>query len=75
MDFLTVVFANPLLGFRKKSTLHTFLVYFSTLTVKVARGKSSIYSGGQKISSGNMQVNIGEGKVLLTDSGERFFVS
>ena len=72
MDFLTVVFANPLLGFRKRST---FLVYFSTLTAKVARGKSSIYSGGQKISSGNMQVNIGEGKVLLTDSRERFFVS
>ena len=72
MDFLTVVFANPQLGFRKRSK---FLVYFSTLTAKVARGKSSIYPGGQKISSGNMQVNIGEGKVLLTDSGVRFFVS
>ena len=74
MDFLTVVFANPQLGFRKRSKF-LCLVYFSTLTAKVARGKSSIYSVGQKISSGNMQVNIGEGKVLLTDSGMRFFVS
>ena len=39
MDFLTVVFANPQLGFRKRSK---FLVYFSTLTAKVARSKASL---------------------------------